>query len=227
MREHDPLRLVASIPLFASLEPADRGLVAGLLRVKRYAPRQTVVWEGQPGGALFLALSGFFKAVTSASTDGKEMLLSIMGPGEVFGELSVLDGQPRSASIVALQASELASIERESLLELLKTSPRLAVGLIEVLAQRLRNLTKRCETISSQDVPRRLAQVLITLANKHGKTDGRAVRIPVRLSQQDLGNMVGATRESVNKQLRQWTQTGILKHESGEVVILDLRALDA
>lgn len=226
MREHDPQKIVARIPLFASLEPEARKPLARLIRVRRYAARQPVVWEGEAGGTLFLSLSGYFKAIT-AGRDGKEMLLSIMGPGEVFGELSVLDGQPRSASVITVEAGELASIERPALFELMASSPSLAIGLIEVLAQRVRTLTKRYETISSQDLPQRLAQVLVSLAQKHGQPDGPRVRIPVRLSQQDLGSMVGATRESVNKQLRKWTQTGVLHRETGCVVISDFPALRA
>jgi CRP/FNR family cyclic AMP-dependent transcriptional regulator len=226
MRDHDPRKLVASIPLFAALGPEAHARLAELVRVRRYAMRQVVVWEGEAGGSLFLSLSGYFKA-TTAGSDGKEMLLSVMGPGEVFGELSVLDGQPRSASVVALESGELASIERPALFELMASSPGLAIGLIEVLAQRVRTLTKRYETISSQDVPQRLAQVLVSLAQKHGKPDGRHIRIPVRLSQQDLGSMVGATRESVNKQLRKWAQSGVLLSATGCVTISDLPALRA
>ena len=148
-----------------------------------------------------------------------------MGPGEVVGELSVLDGHPRSASVIALEAAELAVVEREPLLGLVRQSPALALGLIAVLTARVRNLSKRCENISLLDIPARLAEVLLSLAERHGERSGDNVRIPVRLSQQDLGNMVGATRESVNKQLRSWTQDGILRQEEGRVVISDLGAL--
>jgi CRP-like cAMP-binding protein len=226
MREHDPLNLVSRIPLFASLEADVQKPLAALIRVRRYVARQTVVWEGEAGGTLYLSLSGYFKAVTTGS-DGKELLLSVMGPGEVLGELSVLDGQVRSASVVTLEPGELASIERPALLSLMASSPSLAIGLIEVLAQRVRNLTKRFETVSSQDVPQRLAQVLLALAQRHGQPDGPRVRIPVRLSQQELGSMVGATRESVNKQLRKWTQGGVLQRASGCMIIADMPALRA
>ncbi len=224
MPEHDPLKLVARIPLFASLEPEVRQPLAALIRVRSYSARQFVVWEGQAGGTLFLSLSGFFKAVTTGN-DGKEMLLSVMGPGEVFGELSVLDGQPRSASVIAIEPGELACVDRPALLELMAKSPSLAVGLIEVLARRVRSLTKRFETLSCQEVPERLAQTLLLLAEKHGQRAGVHVRIPVRLSQQDLASMVGATRESVNKQLRKWTRTGMVLRETGCLVISDVPAL--
>jgi CRP-like cAMP-binding protein len=226
MREHDPLQLVARIPLFAALDAEVRKPLAALIRVRSYAARQFVVWEGEPGGTLFLSLSGYFKAVTSGS-DGKEMLLSVMGPGEVLGELSVLDGQPRSASVIAIEAGELASIDRPALLSLMAGSPALAVGLIEVLARRVRSLTKRFEILSCQDVPERLAQALLSLAEKHGQPAGARVRIPVRLSQQDLASMVGATRESVNKQLRKWTRIGMLRRETGCMIISDVSALRA
>jgi CRP-like cAMP-binding protein len=224
MKTYDPEQLAAQIPLFSALDAAECQLIARLIRVQRYPARGTVVWEGDAGGALFFVLTGYLKAL-SAGADGNEVLLSVMGPGEVFGELSVLDGQPRSASVVALEASELAVVEREPLLALLRQSATLALGLIEVLTQRLRNLSKRCENISSLDIPARLAEVLLSLAERHGQPSGADVRIPVRLSQQELGNMVGATRESVNKQLRNWTQTGILRQEEGRVVISDLAAL--
>jgi CRP-like cAMP-binding protein len=226
MLENEPSEIVGRIPLFSALQAEERGLVAKLIRLRRYGARQVVVRQGDVGGALFLSISGYFKAV-STSREGKDVLLSIMGPGEVFGELSVLDGQPRSATVVTLEPSVLAFIERAPLLHLLEESPSLAIRLLEVLAQRLRNLTKRCETISSQDVPKRLARALISLADDHGQVSGSGVRIPVRLSQQDLGNMVGATRESVNKQLRHWTQTGVVQRESGCVIIADLPALRA
>ena len=220
----DPAKLVQSIPLFATLEPEARALIARLIRVRRYSARQALFWEGEPGGALFVTLSGYLKAVTSGG-EGKEVLLNVMGPGEVIGELSVLDGQPRSASVIALESCQLATIERAPLLEVMRASPNLAIGMVEVLAQRLRNMSKRCENISSMDISSRLADVLLTLAEKHGQRSGRDVRIPVRLSQQDLGSMVGATRESVNKQLRHWTQGGVLKQEAGRVIITDFEAL--
>ena len=225
-RGHDPQKLVARIPLFASLEPEVRKPLAALIRVRSYSARQFVVWEGEAGGTLFLSLSGYFKAVTTGS-DGTEMLLSVMGPGEVLGELSVLDGQPRSASVIAIEQGELAYIDRPALLGLMASSPSLAVGLVEVLAQRVRSLTKRFEILSRQDVPGRLAQALLSLAEKHGQQVGKQVRIPVRLSQQDFASMVGATRESVNKQLREWTRTGMLRRETGCMIISDMPALRA
>lgn len=224
MLKGDSVQLVARIPLIAGLEPEERDLVLRLIRVRSFKARQVVVWEGEAGTSLFVVLSGYLKAVT-AGADGKEVLLSVMGPGEVFGELSVLDGEPRSATVIALEESELALIEREPLLALLQSTPKLAIRMLTVLTQRLRNLSKRCETLASMSLCGRLAGVLVNLAAKHGENVDGALRIPMRLSQQDLGSMVGASRESVNKLLRYWTETGVLRHDSGRVVISDLESL--
>src|SRR4029079_17249835 len=137
---------------------------------------------------------------------------SIMGPGEVFGELSVFDGQPRSASVVALDTVELGTLERDPVRALLEQSPKLAPRVIEVLAQRLRNLSKRCENVDCMDVRTRLAQALLELAEKHGQGRRPGVPSALQISQQDLGNWVGTSRESVNKLLGDWSKKGMLSH---------------
>src|SRR5262249_43238289 len=156
--------------------------------------------------------SGFLKAVAGGH-DGREVLFSIMGAGEVIGELSVLDGQPRSATLVAIEPAELAVIDREPLLAMLKSSPDLMLKMVGVLATRLRTLSEHCESISTLTGATRLAKVLVSLAKKHGVSSPEGIVIPVRLSQQDLGNMVGVTRERVNHLLRDWSGRRILQHQ--------------
>lgn len=216
--------LVARIPLLSGLEAEEQKLIAPLIELRYYPARETVVWEGEGGGALFHVLSGYLKA-TTAGADGQELLLSIMGPGEVFGELSLLDGQPRSASVITLEASELAMLDRASFIGLLERSPKLALNLLKVVTQRLRNLSRRAENVACMDVRTRLAEALVFLADKHGKTLGSTVHIPFKLSQHDLGSMVGATRESVNKLLRDWTETGVLSHVAGRLTVTNFPAL--
>ena len=224
MSDRNLQALVARIPLFSSLDAESRLHVSQLLRTRECRPREAIVWEGEAGGSLFLIISGYFKA-TTMGVGGKELVFSVMGPGEVFGELSVLDGQPRSASIVALQSGELALLERDALLALLRESPAVTLQLLLEVCQRLRHLSQRCENLSSLSVPARLAQVLLDLVRRHGQRSGAAFCIPVRLSQQELGSMVGATRESVNKQLKSWIDGGILRRDGGRIVILDPTAL--
>jgi CRP-like cAMP-binding protein len=216
--------LIARIPLFASLDVASKMRISQLLRTRECRAREAVVWEGETGGSLFLIVSGYFKALTTG-VGGKELVFSVMGPGEVFGELSVLDGQPRSATIVALQSGELAVLERDALLALLHSSSAVAIELLLEVCQRLRHLSRRCENLSSLAVPARLAEVLVALADRHGHSRGACIQIPVRLSQQELANMVGASRETINKQLKSWSEVGIIRRESGCIVISNLTAL--
>jgi len=217
-------KLLAQIPLLAGLEHEEQELIAPLIELRRYRARQTIVWEGEGGGSLFHVLSGYLKA-TTAGADGQELLLSIMGPGEVFGELSLLDGQPRSASVTTLEAVHVATLDRAPFLQLLERSPKLASSLLSVIAQRLRNLSRRAENVACLDVRGRLAQVLIFLADKYGRTVAGGVEIPFKMSQRDLGSMVGATRESVNKLLGDFGEAGIVFHVAGTLKITNLPAL--
>lgn len=229
MREADQLRVdraLARTDLLSGMEPEARSRLARLVRIRRYAPRDVVVWIGEPPEAMFFVLSGFLKAVAGGQ-DGREVLFSIMGEGEVIGELAVLDGQPRSATLVVLEPTELAIIDREPLLEALKASPELMLKLVGVLATRLRTLSEHCESISTLNGTARLAKVLLSLARKHGVQTADGVVIPVRLSQQDLGNMVGVTRERVNHLLREWSDLNVLRHQAGRFVITDLDTLQS
>ena len=217
-------QVISRVPLLAALPPRESQLVAPLFRAKTFATREMVVREGTQGTALYVVLIGYLKA-TTLSPDGKETLLSVMGPDEVIGELSVLDGQPCSANVIALEPVTLATIDRAPLLQVLGESPQLSIRLIEVLAQRLRHVSRRCGDIASMNVCSRLAAALVSLAEKHGLSEDGGVCIPVKLSQQDLGNMVGATRESVNKLLRHWTESGLLRQEGGRMVIMNFEAM--
>jgi CRP-like cAMP-binding protein len=214
--------VIARVPLFASLEATEREVLTRHLRIHRCRARGVVYMEGQPGDALFVVLSGYLKAACTGP-NGRELVLCVLGPGEVFGDLSLLDGQPRPASVMALEATQLAAIGRESFLKFVDSSPKLAKALLEGMATRLRHLAKRYETVSSMAIPARLAEMLVILAQKHGQQYGTTeVCIPIRLSQQELGNMVGATRESVNKLLRQWSEQGIVRKEAGLMTIMNL-----
>jgi CRP-like cAMP-binding protein len=148
-----------------------------------------------------------------------------MGPGEVFGEVAVLDGEPRSATITALEPCELVIIQRNDFFHFLERAPQAAIKLLEVLARRLRRLSERVEDTAFLDVPGRLAKQLVRLAERYGQKEGEGVCIELKLSQQELGDLVGATRESVNKQLRAWVAEAIVEQSRGKIVILDLEAL--
>ena len=203
-----------------------------LLRISRlattrvYEPRKTIVAKGEPASAFFVLLRGRAK-VTTRGADGSETAFNVIGPGEVFGEIAMLDGQPRSATVTSLEQCEMAVVDKRSFHDLLTASPSITVKLLAVLARRTRELTTRMEDRAFLDVPARLAKQLVWLADNYGTQSGSQVRIELVLSQQELGDLIGATRESVDEQLREWTRSGIVGQERGRIEISDLGTLRA
>jgi CRP-like cAMP-binding protein len=216
--------LLGSIPLFAELSEEQLSKVAGLAVVKNFAAREAVVSQGDPARSLFAIVRGKLK-VTSSGPDGRDVVLSIMSEGEVFGEVALLDGGLRSATCTAMEPCELLAIDRSEFMALLEQSPGIAVKLLQVLGARVRRLSQRSEDTALLDVPSRLARCLVGLAERFGekrRSPLRGIEITLKLSQQELGDMVGATRESVNKNFGDWTRQGLLELVSGRMVILDI-----
>jgi CRP-like cAMP-binding protein len=222
-----PIELLRRVPLLQSLSEGELRAIADLSTRKRVKPRETVVQQSDPGNELFVLISGHLKVV-STDPEGRDAGLGVMGPGEVFGEVALLDGGPRSATIVALDPCELLVIRREHWLRFLKGSPDTAIQLLAVLAGRLRRLTERTEDIAFLRVGERLAKTIATLAESYGeKQPDGSIRLALKMSQQEMGDLVGATRESANKQIRAWEQDGLISQDHGHLIIRDLEALRA
>jgi CRP-like cAMP-binding protein len=213
--------------LFSELADTEIDQIRALARVQRYPARQTVVAQGDESGDLFLVIDGRLRA-SSCNANGDEVVLSIMGPGDVFGEMALLDGAPRSATVSTLDACQLMVIEAGSFHALLRHMPTLASSLMKVMARRIRDLTDRTQDVALLDVESHLAKVLLALANRFGDhSRSGQTAITLKLSQQELASMVGATRELVNKRLRAWAQRGIVELVSGSLVIKQRQALEA
>ncbi|MGD8861036.1 MAG: Crp/Fnr family transcriptional regulator [Myxococcales bacterium] len=220
-----PVELLRNVSLFVDLTDEELDSIAALSHRKRFGAREAIVRQADPGGEMFVIVSGHLKVVSS-DPEGRDTALSIMGPGEVFGEVTLLDGGPRSATIIALEPSELLSIRRDAFVRFLETSPGTSIKLLSVLSDRLRRLTERAEDIAFLRVGGRLAKRVSQLADDYGerRADG-SVRISFKLSQQEMGDLVGATRESANKQVRHWEQAGIVSQQSGHLIVHDLERL--
>jgi CRP-like cAMP-binding protein len=213
--------------MFGGLEDAELNAIAAIAQRKRYGSRETVVQQADAGGELFVIVSGHLKVV-SAGTDGRDNALNVMGPGEVFGEISLLDGEPRSATVTSLDRCELLIIRRDPFMRLLESSARMSIELLKVLTKRVRKLTERSEDIAFLRVGGRLAKRIAELAEAYGtKLPDGAYRLPFKLSQQEIGDLVNATRESANKQIKQWEDEGLVAQDSGYLVVRDLQRLKA
>jgi len=162
---------------------------------------------------------------SSPSVDGRQVVLTTFREGDVFGEIALLDGKDRTADAVAQTDCELLVIERRSFVPFLMSNPEVALRLLAVLCERLRRTTEQVEDMLFRDLPSRLAKKLLSLAAASGERSERGLRIATRLSQRELGTMVGMSRESVNKQLRQWQGDGIIASEHGCILLTDERTL--
>jgi CRP-like cAMP-binding protein len=220
-------RLLRSISLFADLSPEQLGKIAALTQVRSYPARTAVVNQGEPARSLFGIMHGRLK-VASSGPDGRDTVLGIMAEGEIFGEVALLDGGARSATCTTIEPCELLVLDRQPFMDLLETSPAIAVKLLDVLAKRLRRLSQRSENAAFLDVPTRLARALLDLAARFGERLAKpasGVYISLKLSQQELGDLVSATRESVNKHLGEWSRQGLLNVREGRLIIADMDGL--
>jgi CRP-like cAMP-binding protein len=210
--------------VFEGLATDELAQLAALSRTRVLKPRDTIVEKGEPARQLYVLLRGRAKVATRGA-DGTDTGLNVLGPGEVFGEIGMLDGQPRSATVTTLEECELAVLEADAFRGFLAAHPPVASKLLGVLAARVRELSSRLEDRASLEVPARLAKQLLWLAENHGAPAGAGAHIALRLSQQELGDLIGATRESVNKQLSEWTRLGVLRQGRDHMEIFDLQAL--
>jgi len=222
----DRRQLLAGLVLFEHLGPREIDELLAATTTRKLDARDTLFRKGDPGDQLFAVVEGRLKAVASGA-DGREIVFALMEPGETIGEISILDAQPRSASVVALEPTVLLSLHRRDLLPFLERNPRVTIRIAELLARRLRRLSEHVEDSSFLTLASRLARKLLRLKDSFGRSTPEGVRIELRLPQQEIGELVGTSRESINKQLRSWSQQDLVRFEGGYVTILDLRALEA
>jgi len=217
--------ILANHFLLRHLEPEALSRLALTAVSVRHASGSTIFHKGDPGGSMMAVVRGRVKICTY-SADGKELVLNIIDRGGLFGEIAVLDGRPRSADAVAIGETELLVLERARLLPLLTASPGIATRLIEVLCQRLRWTSDALEDALLRDAPARVARGLLRLASTFGRREAKGLTIDIKLSQQQIGNLIGVSRESTNKYIVEWTRTGHLSVEHGTITITDPATLE-
>lgn len=216
--------VLASVPLFAALDGDTAELLAAALTTRTVVRGHVVFEEGDAGDRLFIVLDGKMK-ISRAAADGRENLLAVLGPGEMFGELSLFDPGPRTATASAVTDSTLASLDHDDLRPLLLDQPGVAVQLLRALAQRLRRTNEAMADLVFSDVPGRVAKALLDLAERFGDDEGDGVRVRHDLTQEELAQLVGASRETVNKALSEFANRNWLRLEGRSVLLLDRERL--
>ncbi len=216
---------LASIPFFSGLDGHTLERVAAGTRARRFRRGEVIFHVGDPGDALFILVSGEVK-ISLPSEGGDEAILVRLQPGDVFGELALLDGAPRSATATALSAAETVVLPRDRFRDLIAEEPVIRDALLASLASELRRLTTHVEELHFLDITGRLASCLVRLASDGGTVlDSGEIRLRTSLTQGDLASMVGSTRQSVNKLLRQFSDDGYLRLERDAIVVVDLDGL--
>jgi CRP-like cAMP-binding protein len=215
--------VLANVSVFAGLEASALDALMEITSTRRLGPGDVLFHKGAEGTQLYGVLSGRLR-ISAAGEDGREMVFGFAEPGEVLGEIALLDANPRSATVTALSASELLTLDRRDLLPFLERHPSVAIHLARVLAARLRRLSELTEDAMLRDLPVRLAKKILMLTRTG---DGSMRLAEIRISQQELGELVGTSRESVNKQLRVWADEGLLETRRGALRIRDFASLEA
>jgi CRP/FNR family cyclic AMP-dependent transcriptional regulator len=216
--------LLAKVPLFAGLPAVERERLGDLLRPQRFARGQVIFLEGDQGTALCLIAEGRVR-IQLTGADGREVVLTVYGPGEIFGEMALLDGEPRSADAIAQDDARVYWLQREEFAAFLDSHPRAAMTMLASLSRRLRHTTRVVQDAAFRDVPARLARVLLDQAERSGQPVPGGIRIEGRITQGELAAMVGASRETVNRALRGFERRGLIRWDDHHLVLAQTERL--
>ncbi len=206
--------MLRAIPLFSELSDEDITVIAELTTEKTVARGTVIMREGDLGDSLFAIVHGRVK-VFIGDEDGREIILKILGEGDFFGELALIDKQPRSASVAAIESTTLNVLSHQAFQTCLTRAPQIATTVMTALAKRLRDADRKISTLALMDVYGRVANTLLELAVE---IDGKLV-VGEKLSQQEIANMVGASREMVNRILKDLSERGFISIESKQITI--------
>lgn len=224
LRDSNAVQALQVVPFFANM-PDDHAVeLAKSLVPRRFGLGQVIFHLGDPGGLLYLISRGKVK-ISHTTPEGQEVVLAILGPGDFFGELALLDDAPRSATAVALEATETWTLHREEFMRYLAENPEFALHVLKTLARHIRRLNTQLADIFFLDLPGRLARVLLNLAEQYGRRISDGIIIELSLTQTDLAEMTGATRVSVNKALGRFRRSGWIRVNGRQVTVLDRESL--
>ncbi|MCP4362425.1 MAG: Crp/Fnr family transcriptional regulator [Chloroflexi bacterium] len=223
----DTNNILKEAALFKDVSDAALNRVQADMRERPYAQGEIIFHEGDPGQVLYLVQSGQVR-IFIHGLDGSETSVILRGrPGDIFGELAVIDGLPRSATAVAMEATVLYTISREAFRTHMRQNPQVALNFMQELSSKVRHNTRQIDTLTSLPVPQRLARKLMELAQDYGRVETDGVSINTTLTQGQLASLIGATRESTNKALREFRRQDWIRLDNGRIIILDPDALHA
>ncbi|MBS3783230.1 MAG: Crp/Fnr family transcriptional regulator [Anaerolineae bacterium] len=216
--------LLKNVSFFAGLSEPELNSLAECLARRTFAKGVIIFHKGSPGRTLYIIESGKVR-IFVLSESGQEISVNVYGSGDVFGELALLDGLPRSAGAVVVEEATVLTLHRNDFLWHMERYPRMARSIIEVLSARIRYTTLYAESLAFLDVHARVAKKLLELAERYGAEEGEATRIDLRLTQAELASWVAATREHVNKVLGTFRDQGLISIDGQTITVLDPQRL--
>ena len=208
------------VPIFSELSDSTLEQISKLGVKKKFPKDSIILFEHETGSALFVIVSGKVK-VSRVSEDGKEVILTILGDSDFFGEMAILDGLTRSANVTSMEDSELFIIQRKDFLELLQIHPEVSIALLQELTQRLRAADMKIKSLSLKDAEGKVATVILQLADDLGKIKQGTVEIEKLPFQQDLANMAGTSRETISRTLHSFAKKGLVELDGSKLRILN------
>jgi CRP/FNR family transcriptional regulator, cyclic AMP receptor protein len=208
------------VPIFSELDESTLEQISKLGLRKSYTKDSVVLFEQETGSALFVIINGKVK-VSRVSDDGKEVILTILGESDFFGEMAILDGLTRSANVTAMEDSELFIIQRTDFIDLLHSHPEVSIALLQELTQRLRSADMKIKSLSLKDAEGKVATVILQLADDVGKIKQGTVEIEKLPFQHDLANMAGTSRETISRTLHSFAKKGLVELDGSRLRILN------
>lgn len=212
------------VPFFSRLSDDEASALARRLVQRHFEENQVIFHRGDPGGLLYIISEGKVK-ITHGTPEGQEALLAILGTGDFFGELALLDDAPRSATAVAMERTQALTLHRDEFLNFLGKNPEFADHVMRTLTQRIRHLNDQISDVFFLDLNGRLARTLLNLAENHGRQVDEGILIDLSLTQTDLAEMTGATRVSINKALGRFRRAKWVRLKGRTLILLDANAL--
>lgn len=216
--------ILKKVPFFNQLSQEEAAHLADRLVPRHFSANQIIFHLGDPGGLLYIITEGKVK-ISNSTPEGQEALLAILGAGDFFGELALLDDSPRSATAEAIEPTETLTLHRDEFIRFLNNNPGFAYHVMHTLAKRIRNLNDQISDVFFLDLNGRLARTLLNLARKHGRPVDDGTLIDISLTQTDLAEMTGATRVSINKTLGRFRRAKWVKMDGRNLIVTDDDAL--
>ena len=213
--------VLKKVPLFSDLADAELARFAEVTREREYPKNRVILFEDDPGDALYIVSSGQVKVVLIGE-DGREVILSVLGDGDFFGEMALIDDEPRSAHVIAMKDSQLLVLRRDDFQAQLVAQPKIGLKLLRVLVQRLRRADEKIGGLVLLDVNGRVARLLLDLAD-----EGGGPRITRRLTHHTIAQMIGSSRETVSRAMRELVDRGLIEVTRREISIRDRDGLSA